>query len=84
MGWFSEEDFSYGSLADTPEVLEARMRKIMKDIRSLKTLQGFVWMELTDVQQEINGLLYFDRQPKLPLALLSDMSGEGEGEGEGA
>ena len=79
MGWFSEEDFSYGSLADTPEVLEARMRKIMKDIRSLKTLQGFVWMELTDVQQEINGLLYFDRQPKLPLALLSDMFGEGEG-----
>ena len=40
MGWFSEEDFSYGSLADTPEVLEARMRKIMKDIRSLKTLRG--------------------------------------------
>jgi len=42
-------------------------------------LQGFVWMELTDVQQEINGLLYFDRQPKLPLAVLSDMFGEGEG-----
>ena len=35
-------------------------------------------MELTDVQQEINGLLYFDRQPKLPLAVLIDMFGEGE------
>ncbi|MEC8158386.1 MAG: hypothetical protein VX095_03895 [Pseudomonadota bacterium] len=79
VGWFSEGDFSYGSLADTPEVLEARMRKIMKDIRSLKTLQGFVGTQLINVQQEINGLLYFDRQPKLPLAVLSDTFGEGEG-----
>ena len=55
------------------------MRKIMKDIRSLKTLQGFFGTQLIDVQQEINGLLYFDRQPKLPLAVLSDTFGEGEG-----
>ena len=77
MGSFSEEDFSYGNLAETPEALEARMRKIMTDIRSLKALQGFVWTQLTDVQQEINGLLYFDRQPKLPIAVLSDIFSEG-------
>jgi len=29
-----------------------------------------VWTQLTDIQQEINGLLYFDRQPKLPLSTL--------------
>ena len=79
MGSFSEGDLSYGSLADTTEVLEARTRKIMKDIRLLKALQRFVWTLLTGVQQEINGLLYFDRRPKLPLAVLSDMFGEGEG-----
>ena len=77
MGSFSEEDFSYGNLAETPEALKARMRKIMTDIRSLEALQGFVWTQLTDVQQEINGLLYFNRQPKLPLAVLSDIFGEG-------
>jgi len=77
MGSFSEEDFSYGNLAETPEALEARMRKIMTDIRSLKALQGFVWTQLTDVQQEINGLLYFDRQPKLPIAVLSDIFSKG-------
>ncbi|HCG94515.1 MAG TPA: glycoside hydrolase family 2 [Halieaceae bacterium] len=76
MGSFSEEDFSYGNLAETPEALEARMRKIMMDIRSLEALQGFVWTQLTDVQQEINGLLYFDRQPKLPVAIFSDIFGE--------
>ena len=53
------------------------MRKIMTDIRSLKALQGFVWTQLTDVQQEINGLLYFDRQPKLPIAVLHDIFSEG-------
>ena len=72
---FSEEDFSYGNLAETPEALEARMRKIMTDICSLKALQGFVWTQLTDVQQEINGLLYFDRQPKLPITVFSDIFG---------
>ena len=77
MGSFSEEDFSYGNLAETPETLEARMRKIMTDIRSLEALQGFVWTQLTDVQQEINGLLYFDRQPKLPIAVLSDIFSKG-------
>ena len=77
MGSFSEEDFSYGNLAETPEALEARMRKIMKEVRSLEALQGFVWTQLTDVQQEINGLLYFDRQPKLPLAVLHDIFSKG-------
>ena len=77
MGSFSEEDFSYGNLAETPEALEARMHKIMKDVRSLEALQGFVWTQLTDVQQEINGLLYFDRQPKLPIAVLHDIFSKG-------
>ena len=51
------------------------MRKTMTDICSLKALQGFVWTQLTDVQQEINGLLYFDRQPKLPITVFSDIFG---------
>ena len=76
MGSFSEEDFSYGNLAETAEALEVRMSKIMSDIRSLEALQGFVWTQLTDVQQEVNGLLYFDRRPKLPLAVLNDIFGE--------
>ena len=77
MGSFSEEDFSYGNLAETPVALETRMRTIMTDIRSLEALQGFVWTQLTDVQQEINGLVYFDRQPKLPIAIFNDIFSKG-------
>ena len=76
MGSFSEEDFSYGNLAETPAALKARMRKIMTDIRSLEALKRFVWTHLTDVQHEINGLLYFDRTPELPIAVFSDIFGE--------
>ena len=53
------------------------MHRIMKDVRSLEALQGFVWTQLTDVQQEIDGLLYFDRQPKLPIAVLHDIFSKG-------
>ena len=52
------------------------MRKSMTDIRSLEVLQGFFWTQLTNVQEEINGLLYFDQQPKLSLAVFNDIFGE--------
>ena len=42
-------------------------------VKGAQPLQGFVWTQLTDIQQEINGLLYFDRQPKLPLATLKEI-----------
>jgi hypothetical protein len=34
-------------------------------IASLKFLAGFCYTQLTDIEQEINGLLTYDRQPKV-------------------
>ena len=42
-------------------------------VNDVEQLQGFVWTQLTDIQQEINGLLYFDRRPKLPLTTLKEI-----------
>ena len=78
LGSYGDQDFSYGNLSRTSSELEARIRKIVKEIRSLHKLQGFVWTQLTDVQQEVNGLLYFDRKPKLPVDLLRDIFGEND------
>ena len=50
--------------------LEQHIREITDMIDAAGSLQGFVWTQLTDIQQEINGLLYFDRTPKLPLPTL--------------
>ncbi len=72
-GQYGDEDFSYGELPQTEEALEDDMRRIADMIHGADRLQGFIWTQLTDIQQEINGLLYFDRQPKLPLSTLKEI-----------
>jgi beta-galactosidase/beta-glucuronidase len=49
----------------TPEELLTKYRDLMSGIASLNFLAGFCYTQLTDVEQEINGLLTYDRQPKL-------------------
>ena len=72
-GAYSDHDFSYGEQPQTVAALEQNIRGTLASISAATALQGFVWTQLTDIQQEINGLLYFDRQPKLPLAMLHDL-----------
>jgi len=74
-GRFSENDFSYGDLPASEEALETAIRNIAQMIHTAPELQGFFWTQLTDIQQEVNGLLYFDRQPKLPIKILRDIVG---------
>ncbi len=37
----------------------------MLGLSSLHFLSGFCYTQLTDIEQEINGLLTYDRQPKI-------------------
>ena len=77
-GRYSDSDFSYGDIPQSEKALEQQIRQITHMIYAAKSLQGFVWTQLTDIQQEINGLLYFDRTPKLPLAIINAlMTGNG-------
>ena len=46
------------------ELLE-KYRDLMKGISSLDFLAGFCYTQLTDIEQEINGLLTYDRKPKV-------------------
>lgn len=54
----------YGSFKSAEE-LAAKYRDLMTGIASLEFLAGFCYTQLTDVEQELNGLLTYDRQPKL-------------------
>ena len=65
--------FAYGDLPTDSAALEQEIRQIMASIKASETLQGFVWTQFTNVQQEINGLLYFDRTPKLPIDTLNEI-----------
>lgn len=49
----------------SPEEFLVKYRNLMGGIASLNFLAGFCYTQLTDVEQEINGLLTYSRQPKL-------------------
>ncbi len=55
----------YGTFR-TPEELLAKYRDIMRAIADIG-VAGFCYTQLTDVEQENNGLLGYDRKPKVPL-----------------
>ncbi len=54
----------YGSVHTSEELL-AKYRDLMEGIASLPFLAGFCYTQLTDIEQEINGLLTYDRRPKV-------------------
>ena len=60
----------YGSVRDQKELLN-KYNDLMEGIASLKFVAGFCYTQLTDIEQETNGLLTYDRQPKLDPALIA-------------
>lgn len=60
----STDGWGYGeSAADTKEMLE-RMEKLVTTITELEEVCGYCYTQLTDVEQEKNGLLTYDRRLK--------------------
>lgn len=56
--------------ADNDEDFIAKLEAVIKPIRLSKAVQGYCYTQLTDVEQEINGLLTYDRKPKVPLEMI--------------
>lgn len=54
--------------ADTDEDFLRRIQAVVKPLLQSKVVQGFCYTQLTDVEQEINGLLTYNRAPKVPLS----------------
>jgi beta-galactosidase/beta-glucuronidase len=54
----------YASIRSGEELL-AKYQDLMEGLASLSFLAGFCYTQLTDIEQEVNGLLTYDRQPKL-------------------
>ncbi len=64
----SEEGWGYGNqVKDEQEFLD-RYESITKAIMSLDYICGFCYTQITDVQQEVNGLLTESRKPKVNLS----------------
>lgn len=62
-GW---DGWGYSGAQDEDDFAK-RLQDVVEAAHQSPVLQGFCYTQLTDVEQEINGLLTYDRQPKLPL-----------------
>ena len=68
--------YRYYASFETPEELVEKYRDLMKGIATLIFLAGFCYTQLTDIEQEINGLLTYDRQPKVPVEEIASIHRE--------
>ena len=68
-------NWGYGSAVANDAEYLARLGNLVDSIRALPHMQGFCYTQLTDVYQEVNGLLYFDRTPKQPLTSFAQIFG---------
>lgn len=71
IGWMSPEErkhsWGYGNLPQTEEEFYSRLDKMVKDVASLEHIAGFCYTQLTDVEQEKNGIYKYDRTEKLDI-----------------
>jgi beta-galactosidase/beta-glucuronidase len=58
------EGWGYTAAENEEDFIE-RYRSVVEPIKASPNVQGFVYTQLTDVEQEINGLMTYDRQFKV-------------------
>lgn len=71
IGWFErkpgEKSWGYGNMPATREEWMARYKGLVDALLDNPNLFGFCYTQLTDVEQEKNGVFTFDRSPKFEL-----------------
>ncbi|UOQ46593.1 beta galactosidase jelly roll domain-containing protein [Gracilibacillus caseinilyticus] len=69
-----ESGWGYGNQVNTEEEFLERYRNITDAIKALPYVTGYVYTQITDVQQEVNGLLTEDRTPKIALDKIKEVN----------
>ena len=59
------------SVCATPEEFAVSYERILGVVRNLALIAGFCYTQFADTFQEVNGLLYADRTPKIPLSRIA-------------
>lgn len=66
MGGIPENRWGYGGLPESEEAFFERFEGLIRAALAARGVCGFCYTQLTDVEQEINGLYTYDRIPKFP------------------
>ncbi|MBC6314098.1 glycoside hydrolase family 2 protein [Listeria grandensis] len=70
----SESGWGYGNQVQDEAAFLERFESITGAIQDLDYVCGFCYTQVSDVQQEVNGLLTIDRQAKVDLARIRDIN----------
>ena len=69
-----QESWGYSGVEKTPEAVLDRLRGLYSAIARIPGFAGLCYTQLTDVEQEINGLMTYDRKPKFDPAKLREIN----------
>ncbi len=67
------EGWGYSTVAGVEAFLE-RYESLIEALLECEPVQGFCYTQLTDVEQEVNGLLTYDRKPKAALQEIREIT----------
>lgn len=67
------EGWGYSGAVDELDFLK-RLNAVVNPMLTSPVVQGFCYTQLTDVEQEINGLLTYDRVPKVDVAIIKQIN----------
>ena len=69
----SDQGWGYTVVHDEETFLDD-YRRIMEAVYASEALHGFCYTQLSDVEQEINGLLTYDREPKCDVDKIKEIN----------
>ena len=67
------DTWGYGGMIKDAEEFYNILRKEMESIKALKHITGFCYTQITDVEQEQNGIYNYDRSPKFDTQRLKEI-----------
>lgn len=70
----SEKGWGYGNQVKNEEEFLSRYESITQAIKDTPYVCGFCYTQITDVQQEVNGLLDENRKPKVELSKINEIN----------
>ena len=74
IGWATEGGWSYGAGPKTLDEFYARYQGTIDAMLDNPNLFGFCYTQLTDIEQERNGLYFYDRKPKFDAKKLHEIT----------
>ncbi len=70
---FAEDSWGYGDDPQTLEEFYTRLEALVRVVRSFDHITGFCYTQLTDIEQEQNGIYNYDRSEKFDMARIAQI-----------